>query len=311
MATRYTEILSPPIPNPESVKKAVANIRTYSERANEYSKINDEFKKRTGVDIFDVSDARGLVSKRMVTEGKERSAKGKQGAVPVYGDPLNQNTCAAGVCTVAANAGVNFNNMRGNLQTGLATDEKGRKIPQYNPLISSQLDKTGYYELAANEKPQPGDLVQYFEPTGDAGALNPYHLEFITDDKGGGRYGTFNNYGLFNEGRGESEVADVRGTNMSERGRASTINRFYRLTPEASAKAAGDANIKDIDISNKFKQELAGIRQSGMEGESENVFGILWHGVKNNTPKEKVLKNALALAKNKEYVKAVADELYK
>lgn len=306
-----TDTLSPSVPSPDSVKKAVGALKLYSQRADEYNKLNEAFKGRTGVDIAEVSDPRSLVSKRMVAEGKDRISKGKKGAVPVYGDPLNQNTCAAGVCTVAANAGVDFSGMRGTLQTGLATDKKGRKIPQYNPLISSQLDRTGYYELAQNEKPEPGDLVQYFEAKGDANALTPYHLEFITEDKGGGEYGTFNNYGLFNEGKGDSSVSDVRGSNMSERGRASTANRFYRLRPEAAAKAAGNDNIKDIEANNKIKQELAGIRKSGLEGESEDVFGIVLGGMKNKLPKEKVLKNALLLAKDKEYVKAVIDEIYK
>lgn len=311
MAIRFTDVVSPSIPDPASVQKAVSSIRKYKDRAGEYNKINEEFKKRTGVDIYEISDARGLVSKRMVTEGKERMSKGKAGAIPVYGDPLNQNTCAAGVCTIAANAGVNFGRMSGNLLSGLATDSKGRKIPQYNPLITSQLDKTGYYELAPNEKPQPGDLVQYFKPEGDAGVLTPYHLEFITDDIGDNKYMTFNNYGLFNTGEGQSGVRDVRGTNQTVDRRASANTRFYRLTPEASKAAAGEDNIKAIEASNQFKSELAALRQSGLEGENENVFGVLYSGVLNNRPKEKVMKDALSLAKNKDYVKSVIEELYK
>lgn len=303
--------MSPPVPEPNKVSSAVAKLRQYMDRAGEYNTLMDKFKQSTGADINFISDARGMVAQKMVTDAKGRIKKGKAGAIPVYGDPLNQNTCAAGVCTIAADAGVSFDKMRGTLQTGLATDDKGRKIPQYNPLFSSQLDKSGYYELAPNEKPMPGDLVQYFEPKGDAGALNPYHLEFITDDKGGGRYGTFNNYGLFNEGKGESEVADVRGTNMSDRGRASTVNRFYRLTPEAAKAAAGEENVKSIDRANQLKSELASIRQSGLEGESQDTFAVIFGGLKNNQPKEKVLKNALALAKDKGYVTSVINELYK
>lgn len=311
MATRFTETMSPPVPEPNKVSSAVAKIRQYMERANEYNKLSEEFTKATGADINSISDARGMVAQKMVADAKGRIKKGKAGAIPVIGDPLNQNTCAAGVCTIAADAGVSFDKMSGTVQTGLATDSKGRKIPQYNPLFTAQLAKSGYQELAPNEKPMPGDLVQYFETKGDAGALNPYHLEFITGDKGGGEYETFNNYGLFNEGKGESDVVDVRGTNMSERGRASTMNRFYRLTPEAAKAAAGEQSVKSIERANALKQELGGIRKSGLDGESEDTFAIIFGGLRNNQPKEKVLKNALAFAKDKGYVTSVINELYK
>lgn len=304
-----TETLSPSIPEPGKVSDAISKIKAFMAKADEFNKLSDKFKQSTGADLSFVSDPRDLISQKMVTDAKGRIKKGKEGGIPVYGDPTNQNTCAAGVCTIAADAGVSFDKMRGSLMTGLATDSKGRKIPQYNPLFSAQLDKSGYYELKPEEKPMPGDLVQYFEAKGDMGELNPYHMEFITDDKGGGSYGTFNNYGLFNEGKGESEVKDVRGTNMSERGRASTINRFYRLTPEAARRAAGEDNVKVIEQANNLKKELAELGQ--LEGEGQDTFRIIFGGLKNNQPKEKVLKNALRLAKDKEYVTAVVNELFK
>ena len=308
MASRYTETLSPPTPEPKSVASAVAKMRQYMSKADEFNSIVDKAKSK-GADITMAADPRSFVSNKMVAEARERSKKGKAGGIPVIGDPLNQNTCAAGVCTIAANAGVSFDKMSGTLHTGLATDEKGRKIPQYNPLFSAQLGKSGYTELKPDEKPMPGDLVQYFEAN-DTGAMNPYHLEFVTGDKGGGRYETFNNYGLFNEGKGQSEVMDVRGTNASERGRASTMNRFYRLTPEAAKAAVGEENAKFIDQANVLRNELGSIRQTGLDGESQDTFAVIFGGLKNKQPKEQVLKNALPFAKNKEYVKAVINELY-
>jgi hypothetical protein len=308
MASRYTETLSPPTPEPKSVASAVAKMRQYMSKADEFNSIVDKAKSK-GADITMAADPRSFVSNKMVAEARERSKKGKAGGIPVIGDPLNQNTCAAGVCTIAANAGVSFDKMAGTLHTGLATDEKGRKIPQYNPLFAAQLSKSGYTELKPDEKPMPGDLVQYFEAN-DTGAMNPYHLEFVTGDKGGGRYETFNNYGLFNEGKGESEVVDARGTNANQRGRVSTMNRFYRLTPEAARAAAGEENSKYIEQANILRNELGSIRQSGLDGESQDTFAVIFGGLKNKQPKEKVLKNALHFAKNKEYVKAVINELY-
>jgi hypothetical protein len=311
MATRFTETMTPT--DPKEIENAINSLKTYQSKANEYNLLVEDAKKR-GIDLNSSDDPRTIVSSKMIQEAKDRTKKGKDGAISVIGNPLNRNTCAAGVCTIAANAGVNFDNMRGNFHTGLATDEKGRKIPQYNPLFSAQLDKSGYYELKPDEKPMPGDLVQYFEKVGEAGALNPYHLEFITDDKGEGRYGTFNNYGLFNEGKGESEVVDVRGTNSPDRGRGSTMNRFYRLTPEAAKsaveKTAGPEGMKLIDKGKEYKDEFKKIRSSWLAGENDLSFGIILRGVSTKEPKEKVLDKALRFANNKDNVRAVINALY-
>lgn len=313
MATQnsFTDVLSPSEPNPELIARALNRLKLYQDKASEYNKLNIDFKNKTGVDINDATDARSIVTQRMVAEAKDRTAKGKKGAIPVIGNPLNKNTCAAGVCTIAANAGVDFSKVGGNLQSGVATDEKGRKIIQYNPVFTNQLDKTGYYELKPGEKPQPGDLVQYFETQGSVGALHPYHLEFITEDAGDGTYKTFNNYGLFNEGKGESSVADVRGTNQSERGRNSTMNRFYRLTPEAAAKAAGEDVAGSLSTKGKLVKELADLRKNAIGGESEDVFGLLYLAQRGKISKEEALDSALALSKDKELVRAVYDQIFK
>ncbi len=215
-----TQTLSPSQVDPSKVTSAVARLKSYISMAKDYDNLAENFKEKSGVDLRNVKDPRDFVSQKMVSDAKSRIKRGKEGAIPVIGNPKNKKTCAAGVCTIAADAGVSFDKMSGTGMTGLAKDKLGRKIPQYNPLFTAQLDKTGYYELSPDEKPVPGDLVQYFEPRGSLNELVPYHMEFITDEKGGGKYATFNNYGLFNEGKGESEVIDARG---SDKG----VNRFY------------------------------------------------------------------------------------
>lgn len=306
-----TQVLSPMIVDPNKVSQSVANLKAAIGKVNEFKSIADKFKETSGVDLTQVSDPTSFVAQKMITDAKSRIAKGKEGAVPVIGDPKNENTCLAGVCTIAADAGVSFSKLKGNAVTGLATDKKGRKIPQYNPLFASQLEKTGYYEIPEGESPMPGDLVQYFEPQGDMGELTPRHMEFILEDKGGGKYSTFNNYGLFNSGAGESDVTDVRGTNKTDPGRSSTLNRFYRLKPEVAKEAVGEEGIKAISQANELSKQLGSMIESGMPDEGRAVFGTILNGLRSQQSKEKVLKNALAIAKDKDLVRSVIEEVYK
>lgn len=311
MATNTNGTQPDPTPKEDIVTRVRRRLQEYSTKIQEYDKLDGEFNKRFGVSVAQIGGPEDIVAARMVAEAKNRGSKGKEGAVTVIGNPLNQNTCLAGVCTIASNAGVSFNKMSGNLQSGLGTDKQGRKIPQYNPLFTSQLSNTGYYELQPGEKPKPGDLVQYFEPK-RSGELTPYHMEFITEDKGGNKYGTFNNYRLFNDGASESEVEDVRDTDASNKGRSSNLNRFYRLTPEAAKAAAGEESIAFIDSGKKLRAELADLRESAIPGESKDVFIRIFNGLKmNNKFKWEVLQDVLPYAKNKEMVKSVIDELYR
>lgn len=299
-----------PTPGKKSVSKAVERVKSYVEKAKEFTELDNKFSSAYGVDLGPINNPSDIVAYKMIKEAKERTQKGKEGGIPVIGNPLNQNTCLAGVCTIAANAGVKFNRMVGNLQSGIGTDKQGRKIPQYNPLFTSQLDRTGYYELQPGEKPKEGDLVQYFE-SDDQGELTPYHMEFITEDKGGGKYKTFNNYSLFNSGIGEAEVQDMRGTDASDRGRASNVNRFYRLRPEAALAAAGEESVPFIEEGNKLKKELASIRENAIDGENVSTFGVIFSGFRNNVPKDKLISDATKIASDKQFVIDVINELYK
>lgn len=298
-------------PPTKDVSKAVSAIRMLQTKRNEHNQLNDQFKQKFGMDSYEAQDARGIVTKRMINDAAARTAKGKEGAVTVYGNPTNQNTCAAGVCTVAADAGVSFNNMKGTIGSGLATDSKGRKIPQYNPLIMNQIDQAGYYEVPVGEAPQDGDLVQYFDKT-EAGALKPIHLEFITGKTKDGNYKTFNNYGLFNYGEGEDEFTDNRkGGQITDDIRTTSANKIYRLKPEAADAAIGKEGLELFGKSNSAFNEFVKLRDTPIDGEDRNTIMSIVNGLDGEMSKEEAMKSALYFAKDKNHVRAVMNELFK
>lgn len=298
----------------ESVKK----IREFMDKSKGYLSFSEGFKQKYGTLPSDITDDISYVGAKMTYDAKGRIEKGKKGGIPVYGNPLNQNTCAAGVCTVAADAGVNWNKMTGALNTGLATDSKGRKIPQYNPLIEKQIGRAGYEEVPAGEKLRPGDIVQYYSPQegSSMGELRARHLEFVT---GEGNYPdiytTFNNYGLYNEGKGEAWVKPNPGGKPSEgeNMRESSSTRFYRLKPE-EAKRIVDSNKglrEEKAKADKMSQELIKIRDEVFPNENPDVFGSILVGMRQNKPKEEIRASALRIAKDKAYVSQAIDELFK
>jgi hypothetical protein len=298
----------------ESVKK----IREFMDKQKGYMSFSEDFKQKYGTLPSDITDDISYVGAKMAYDAKDRIGKGKQGSIPVYGNPLNQNTCAAGVCTVAADAGVSWDKMSGALNTGLATDSKGRKIPQYNPLIEKQIGRAGYEEVPAGEKLRPGDLVQYYTPQEGStmGELRARHLEFVTEEGNyPDVYKTFNNYGLFNEGKGEAWVKPnpsgkpSEGNNMRE----SSSTRFYRLKPE-EAKRIVDSNKglrEEKAKADKMSQELVKLRDEVFPNESLDVFGAVMAGLRNNKPKDEIKATALRYAKDKMYVAQTLEELLK
>jgi hypothetical protein len=299
----------------DSAKK----IKEFMDKSKEYRSFSGKFKEKYGVDPSEITDDSSYVSAKMVSDAKDRISKGKKAGIPVYGNPLNQNTCAAGVCTIAADAGVDFSKMSGTINTGLATDSKGRKIPQYNPLIEKQISRAGYEEVPAGEKLRPGDLVQYFAPQeGSAmGEMVARHLEFVTEESDEpGVYKTFNNYGLYNEGKGESWVKpspDGGPSSGSENMRESSSTKYYRLKPDEAARiVSGKKGLKDEKkMADGMTKDLIKIRDTVMPDESVNVFGSILVGLRQNKTKDQIKSSAMAMAKNKENVSMVIDELFK
>lgn len=298
-------------------KSDAQNIKKFLSIAEQSAKVGGTIKEKYGVTpkpggMRDVD----IIASKMVADAETRIGKGKEGAIPVYGNPKNENTCAAGVCTIAADAGIDFSKMTGNINAGLATDPKGRKIPQYNPLIERQIGKAGFVELGKDEKPQPGDFVQYYNVDEDSSmnTLIPRHLEFVMNEEDG-KFITFNNYGLFNEGeeagRGYFKTKDIApgGQNMRTSGTA----RVYRLDPKV-ASGIVEKNYKGIREElgkyDSYLSELNNMRKDIMPEESENVFGRIFLGLKKGESIQKVKEGVLGSAKDKQYVSAVIDELF-
>lgn len=298
-------------------KSDAQNIRKFLSIAEQSVKVGETIKGKYGVTPRPggMKDTE-IISSRMVADAEYRIEKGKEGAISVYGNPKNENTCAAGVCTIAADAGVDFSKMTGNINTGLATDPNGRKIPQYNPLIESQIGRAGFVEVGKDDKPQPGDFVQFYQPDegSDMKQLIPKHLEFVMGEQDG-NFVTFNNYGLFNQGKEggkgylKRDGAPLDGTNMRTSGTA----RVYRLDPKV-ASGIVDKNYKGIreDLSkfDSYISELNSMRKDLMPGESEAVFGKIFMGIKKGDSPQKVKDAVMSIAKNKEYVSSVIDELF-
>ena len=257
-----------------------------------------------------------IIGSKMAMDAESRIGKGKEGGIPVYGNSQNENTCAAGVCTIAADAGIDFSKMTGNLNTGLATDSKGRKIPQYNPLIERQIGKAGFVEIGKDEKPMKGDFVQYYQADESSSmkTLVPKHLEFVLDEEDG-KFVTFNNYGLYNEGeesgKGYFKKKDVAtgGQNMRDSGTA----RVYRLDPKVASNIV-DKNYKgireDLGKYDSYISELNSMRKDMMPGEADTVFGKIFLGLKKGATAQSVKQSVLPMAKDKQYVSSVIDELF-
>jgi hypothetical protein len=175
-----------------------------------------------------------------VTSEAEQRIKNKQpirlrGAKATDKD---QMTCAKGVCTLAANQGVDFSKFEGGEGT-YEIDEKGRKIPVQNKGFREKLASTGYEEIPYSQR-QPGDIASFQF----GGKDYTTHMEMVLNPKGNlTRY--FNNYELANDPdatesgtsyRTLSPTAEGPGRNLSPD--ENVQNAFvYRLKPEAAKQA--------------------------------------------------------------------------
>lgn len=302
-------------------KKAAEALNLFLQNdEKQYDENNANFQKLTGINSNDIRDPRSFISAKMIQEAQKRSSQGKEGAVTVIGDPKNQNTCAAGVCTLAANAGISFNGMTGSLGSGLATDSKGRKIPQYNPLFRDQFAKAGYVELGDKDKPEKGDIVQYFENDG-----TPAHLELVTNEKSSqmpnnpNAYETFNNYGLFNSNQPVGFFQDNRANKSDDPKKTFRTNGkvvVYRLSDQAADKAIKNLPKEDQDpITGLYKsrtdrmQKLTSIAPD-LNNEDKTLMYLIAQAKKQGKSKEYINSFFRNKSKdNKDFFNSLIDNL--
>ena len=200
-------------------------------------------------------DAHKMLVKKMIDEANQAIESGI--GYNLFQDPKSEMTCINGVCTIAANAGVDFSQMANAL--GVVRDPEGRYIPQSN-IGWAQNDaykKAGFRKLAPGELPQEGDFAQY----GDAGRL--HHMELILGASPEG-ITTFNNYG--------QTLNPVPGSGREQRNfRKGSLNaedfettQYFRLdpkteeaivakSPEYTKKAEAK---KKLEASDEYKQYL-------------------------------------------------------
>jgi hypothetical protein len=297
--------------------------------------IKGEAQKKYGYNPDEVVDPVEVVNQGMIKEARQRIASGE--GISLSQEPKNDMTCIAGVCTLAANQGVDFSAMKG--MQGVVKDKQGRYIPQYNPSFEAAKERSGYTELPKGEKPKPGDVVQYFraEKTGE---LIPKHMELVTSGAmqipgKGDQYETFNNYELYSSNLygNEDGVAEpgreVRGIVKNSDGTFRSDGwdqvRFYRMNPETAEKAVAKTRpdiTKKIENKRMFEQsedfkKLQEAQQSLQSGRGMNVLGDdqglmmeIIEGVGGNADRGALKKTMMTKAKNPKLVERVIDLMY-
>lgn len=170
-----------------------------------------------------------------VTSEAEKRIKEKNPVRLKGYDPkdTDQMTCAKGVCTLAANQGVDFGKFEGLYEI----DEKGRKIPVQNASFREKLATSGFEEIPYAQR-RPGDIASFQF----AGKNAPSHMEMVLSTQGNDtRF--FNNYELANDPNapesGTSErtimpTAEGPGRNVEEEVQNAYI---YRIKPEVAKQA--------------------------------------------------------------------------
>jgi len=301
--------------------------------------IKGEAKKKYGYNPDEVVDPVQVVTDAMVMEANQR-IKDQKG-IGLSQDPKNDMTCIAGVCTLAANQGVDFSSMKG--MPGVVKDAQGRYIPQYNPTFSSAVNKTGFEELSKGEKPRKGDIVQYFKAEGSMGQLVPKHMELVTSGAlpifgKGENFETFNNYGLYSSNLynlgsepGDTPGREVRDLSKRQDGTFSSGGwneiKFYRMKPETAEKAVAKTRPdvaakveakRNFEGSDDFKK-FQSAQQQYQSGVGQNVLGqdqglmmeiVEGVGGKFLADRAGLKKSLLTKAKNPKLVELVIDQLY-
>jgi hypothetical protein len=280
-------------------------------------------KEKYGFDPNDKASPNEIIARGMVSEANQR-IQNKDG-IPLWYDVKNENTCINGVCTIAANQGVDFSSLKGRDPNTLK-NTKGQYIPVQNASFLANLESSGYEPIPAGEFPKSGDFAQYFKAEGNMGELRPHHAEIVLNSKdaqGGVNLETFNNYQLTNTGEGLSKrsVSKTPQGGFTEGGWDDV--RFYRLKPEVAEKALqkNPGYIKSQQgksqymASPEFKQlqETQGrlaTADINILGQDKDLYQDIVTGITNNEDKEKLKAKLIPKSKNPKLLTRVIDQVY-
>jgi len=307
-------------------------LKTYMQNKSTLDRLNTEIPTKynytPGEDLNPVSYIRA----GMIKEAEER-IKNKQG-IGLTGDEKNENVCIRGVCTLAANQGVDFKKGFGQYKDGMGIDidETGRVIPQFNQYWSKDYANAGFEKLPKGERPKPGDFAQYYNKEGIA-----KHMEMVLADKGN-NLETFNNYELYNTYGPVQRYEPVKNTGRSVRAVGNTINsmmsnnwgttvddtEYYRLSADAAAAALAknqgyqtkvkgkqafesSEDFKLLENTSKFMQQNKDVN---ILGDDQGLVQDIIKGVSSGGKYEDVLKSVVPKAKNAKLVERVIKNLY-
>jgi hypothetical protein len=292
-------------------------IKNYLNQYNTIEDIRKAASTKYGYNPSQQLDPVQFVSNNMVKEANERINTNK--GFPLYQDPTNEMTCINGVCSIAADQGVDFSKFPRGEGTGVRQDAQGRWIPQYNPTFSQNYEKAGYRILDPNEAPQPGDVSQYYE------GQRPHHAEIVLsrDDK---KINTFNNYQLTNYGKGLStrEFDPNQDSKYDVKDQSDT--KYYRLTPQAAESAAmknpeysklaeGKKKFESSDENKQYQESLKFIENKNAKllGEDAPLFDEIVSGARGKYAKDKpgLISSLSPRSKNPKLLEKIINQSYK
>jgi hypothetical protein len=305
--------------NQQLSEKAMGASSYIKDYLNNYSSL-DEIKKNAattyGYTPEQEIDPVKFVSNKMADEARYRIKINK--GFPLYQDPTSKMTCINGVCTIAADQGVDFSALPQNEGSGVRQDAQGRWIPQYNPTFSKNYQKAGYRLLDVNETPAEGDIVQYYNKN------TPIHAELVlsANDK---KINTFNNYDLTGGGSG-FYTRNFDPSQEPYNAEKWTDTRYYRLTPEAAEKAAmknpaytnlleGKTKFESSEENKKFQDLNKSIQNvdASILGEDAGLFNEIVSGARGKYAKDKpgLFKSLSGKSKNPELLERIINQAYK
>lgn len=291
--------------------------------AKAISQLSTVAKEKYGFDPNDKATPNEIIARGMVSEANQR-IQNREG-IPLWYDVKNENTCINGVCTIAANQGVDFSGLKGRDPNALK-NPKGQYIPVQNASFLANLDASGYEPIPKGEAPKPGDFAQYFKAEGDMKELRPHHAEIVLnamDNQGAVNLETFNNYQLTNTGSGLSSRSVSKTPEGGFTGGGWDDVRFYRLKPEVAEKALtknpgyikSQEGKKQYETSPEFKQlqETQGrltTADINILGEDKGLYQDILSGITNNEDKEKLKTKLVPKSKNPRLIARVIDQVY-